>query len=374
MKSPTPRPDFTSALSTSESALTHPHLQLTTSRSWKFDGPVPHLQPPSPTPYALEYSRAMALLFKLGTARSLLRARDGPATLAGLRSTAVAPWAAIRQSSNLSADEFIKQVVKEKQENPQDGTDPSSSSTTHVDPGPTPTQSAKPKPSPSIKIKKIAVRFRTCRNVGVENSIEEPQRNEAGKQLVRARPAEPLARNFPVSDDEDSESGKGTAHQWNNRSLVRKIPDSLMRKFPISGKKNLSRPRIVVLRDLPPGTTAGDIIQALERAVDSNRLPYRAWRMADVQAEPRSGEDDEFSARLEFLHPDGARAVHDLVNIGHLQVRGVVPTSSLARNEATPKLSGDSGLGIKGSGQDRRRYFASPVKQKIVRRTPLIYN
>lgn len=323
----------------------------------------------------------MALLLRLGTPRSLSRPRDGPAALAGLRSSAVAPWAAIRESSSLSPDEFASKIVDESQESPQGKTDSSSHSSTHVDPNSTQTQSAEPRPPPSVSIKKVPVTFRKPRTVPVDRPSWEPPRNEATEQLVRrVRPADPLVQKIP-----DSLIRKFPASEKD--PLLRKISESLIRKFPVSGENYsnarqlgidkpsavFSRPRVVVLRNLPPETAGRDIIEALEKAVDSKRLPHRAWRVADVRVEPGSGDDKLSTARVIFLHPDGARAVHDLVSLGYFQVRGVAPTSSLLQTAATPKVSGDVALGAPGSNKDRREYFAS-VHRKIVRRTHLIYN
>jgi hypothetical protein len=271
--------------------------------------------------------------------------------------------------------------VEEFQESPQGKTDPSSSSSTHVDPDQTQTQSAELRPPPPVSIKKVPVTFRRHRTVPVDRPSWEPPSNETTEQLVRRiRPADPLVQKIP-----DSLIRKFPASKKD--PLVRKLSESLIRKFPVSGENysNLrqqgidkpsavfSRPRVVVLRNLPPETAGGDIIEALEKAVDSKRLPHRAWRVADVRVEPGSGNDKLSAASVIFLHPDGARAVHDLVGLGYFQVRGVAPTSSLLQTAATPKLSGDVALGVPGSKKDRREYFAS-VHRKVVRRTHLIYN
>ncbi|ROW08380.1 hypothetical protein VMCG_03096 [Cytospora schulzeri] len=275
----------------------------------------------------------------------------------------------------MSADEFVQQFLQESQENQKSDSDHPPSSSALDDPGSTPTQSAESQLSPSTEIRWIASTksFRKGEVDLTRNSIGKPEsKEEDSEELVRRiPPVEPPMRNgqakFPVpgplihkyivGQTKFSSKSRHDAVNWEEK------PSAIF-----------SRPRVVFLQELPPDTTGGDIIETLEKAADAGKLPQRAWRIAHLRFEPRFGNDKSAAAKVEFLHPQGARAVHELVKMGDFQVRGAMPTSSLIRGPATPKdAPGDSGLGARVSDQDRRDYFTSPARRPLVRRMHLVY-
>lgn len=287
--------------------------------------------------------------------------------------------------------------MKGSKENPQNKKEPSSSPhiQDHSGSSPTSTQAAGLESSPSMRITKIrphmsfrkhvvdvtsnsnpSIKIRRIRSrisfrkktVDLTlNAIEQPQR--------KADTVLELVRRFPE-----------IKHLEPKTEARHPVPEPLIRKYGVARKRGFvakggelppaifSRPHIVVLQQLPPETTGTDIVQALEEAVETNRMPHWARRLANVRVEPTFGDRKLTAARIEFLHPDGAEAVRSLVRNGLLQVRGVMPTASLLRDKANSKFTNDTGIGIMASRQERENYFISPIQRKIVRRTQLIYN
>lgn len=163
-----------------------------------------------------------------------------------------------------------------------------------------------------------------------------------------------LIRKYTIVDKKGSAAAKppAPAHTWSE------TPETVF-----------SRPRVVLLENLPPETQAGDIIQAISQATEASNISRRADRISDVRVLPRPGDEYGVAAEVEFLHPYGARGVHDLAKKGKILVRGAAPSASLIQATTAPKLSGDSGIGALRPAQDREEYFLSPSQRKIVRRT-----
>lgn len=327
----------------------------------------------------------MALLLRYGPARSLSRARDGPIALAGLRSPVTAPWSAIRKSSNISRDDFIEQAIRGSRENTQNEREPSSSPSTDDDSSTA--QTAVFGSSPSIKSRKKTKTFR-IRKLEVDPTsyprqrpqiqqpqIQEPRIQKASEGLVRKVSVDGLRVRKTDSKTRQSEYGL----------LIRKY--SLGNTKGSKGRRSaafarddepptvLSRPRIVVLQQLRSETTTGDIVKAIERAVDENRLPNKACRLAGVREEPRIGNEEPAAFRVEFLHPDGANALHYLVKKGHFQIGELIPTASLLQDEESLKYASDTGIGMMASREEREEYFASRLLGRAqISRTRLLYN
>lgn len=256
------------------------------------------------------------------------------------------------------------QVVGEKPKSLQHDTNPPPSSSKHNSPGSTPAKPVEANSPPSIVRKvKIDPAIRIAAFDPASTPTDRSQQQEAGTVL------DPLIRKFPYSKEGDlsdaplirkykvaAKPWKTAAERWDGK------PPAVF-----------SRPRIVHLQRLPPGTKTGDIIQAMANAAEEGKLSQRADRIADIRVIPRFGDDKFLAARIEFLHPDSARTVDTLVRQGHLQIRGENPVSSLIQSTAMPKLYSEFGLGAT-SDEDRRANFSRPDRARIVRRTPLIYN
>lgn len=323
----------------------------------------------------------MAFLFKSGTARSLSlsRLREGAAALhmAGSRSSAAAPWTAIRESSNLSRDDFIRQAIDDPKEAARRKKKRKQTKSTELE---------SPPPN-KVRMVQSVVSFRkydldkTFRKYGVNktsNSItpEERQKAYAERQLVKRVPTtgpdpsllkhipgypdpEPLIRKYNMGGDRYSWTRKGAAP--NGREDAPTIFT-----FP--------RPRTAVLEQLPPGTTCAEIVQALEDAVGADRLPHRVWRLENMRVDPALEGAESTTARVEFMHPTGAEALRFIVSKGQLQVRGVVPTVFLEGDAPSPQPTSETGIGIVASKQERQEHLGSHMQRKIARRTPLSYN
>ncbi|ROW13439.1 hypothetical protein VPNG_04409 [Cytospora leucostoma] len=273
-------------------------------------------------------------------------------------------------SSHVRTEDFIKEVVSGSNGSQQGENRPSLSSNKDS-PGSVPTTPAEAQPPPGTVRRLVANRAFRKIKVDMPGPPVEPQgqdtdetvdrRASLDKPLVYNTPlrfpgtaSHDLIRKYTIGDKKGTNAAKpsGPAHTWSE------TPETVF-----------SRPRIVVLQNLPLETQAGDIIQAINEATEAANISHQADRISDVRVLPRPEDEDVVVAEVEFLHPYGARSVHDLVEKGKILVRGAAPCASLIQAISTPKLSGDFGIGAVRPAQDREEYFASPSQRKIVRRT-----
>ncbi|KUI69652.1 hypothetical protein VM1G_05157 [Cytospora mali] len=280
-------------------------------------------------------------------------------------------------SSNISRDEFIQDVIGGGHETPQGEADPSPSSTT--DDGPvsaTPTQSADPEPLPRI-IKHASwspFRFRKIQSGQPPIFHETIQRPTISEQLGRLPLDEKMRNLSPVVDTERPPVYKRLIRRYSAPKRTTEEQEPPPYTAPEHPPSVFSRPRVLVLRRLAPETTGRDIIEALVEAADAGKLPRRASRLSDVRVMSRFGLQTAIAARLEFMHPEGAKNLHELVVRGGFRVRDTVPFASLIEAAAATREASDHAIGAASPGEDRREILSSFAKRKLVRRTPLSYD
>ncbi|KUI52912.1 hypothetical protein VP1G_00544 [Cytospora mali] len=270
-------------------------------------------------------------------------------------------------SSNISRDEFIQDVVGGGHATPQGEADPSSSSITYDGPGSaTPTQSADPEPSPRIRkhASWSAFRFRKIQ------SDQPMARLPTSKELLGILPLDEKMRDLsPVVDTERPPAYKPLIRRYSAPKRTAEEQEPPPYTAPEHPPSVFSRPRVLVLRKLAPETTGRDIIEALVEAADAGKLPRRASRLSDVRVMARFGLNTAIAARLEFMHPEGAKRLHELVARGGFKVRDTVPFASLVETAAAAKEASDHAIGAASPGEDRREILTSFAKRKLRNKT-----
>lgn len=274
----------------------------------------------------------------------------------GQASTAT-PSSAVRHSSNVSADEFVKQSLG-TQQGPQ-GSD------------------HEPKEAPSVVIRKYSKTFwkvptersfvikkysKSFTKVPTETSfvirkVAAPEERKSSGP-TRRRPLEvgrgEIPTRFPITKHDDRHPL--TVKSW-------RPPAQTWSKKPLDDS---SRQCALNLRGIPLETTTKDIILSINDAVTEHKRDYRATNIADIVIRSKPDSSEELDVTINFRHPDGAQIFRRLAVQGKFKVRGVVPG-----------LLGDDPQGeviAQLSKQDRREYLESQQFRGIVRRTHLIYN
>lgn len=250
------------------------------------------------------------------------------------------PTPAVRHSSNVSADEFVKQSVG-TQESPHRTDD----------------ETKKP---PSIKIKKVQKTFRKLSVPAL------PWTPSMEKRVA------PVSLGLPLAVRR-VEAAPRVIRKQIVRNTEWKMPAKTWPEKP----STVFGPRHALsLRGLPLATSTRDIILSIGDAVREHNVDFRSTSVSDIAIRPRSDSSEEVDAAVNFMHPNGAQIFHRLAAQGKFKVRGVVPEVSLTDFEdpsETPQPSNDAET-AQLSREDRREYLESTELRKIARRTNLIYN
>lgn len=255
---------------------------------------------------------------------------------------------AVRHSSYVSADEFVKEFI---------GTQQRSHKKDH--------ETKKPS-SPKL------------RRVKVNKLIQKVPAKSLSWLLIRDRAPPVSIAKKPPSED----GGVGAAPRLNityqdNRISTNPKPwNNPAQRWPEKPLSVFSRQRALNLHRLPFATTTQDIIRSIDNAVREKKVDFRSARIQDIVIRPRSDTPEEVDAVVDFLHPLGAQTIHKLAVQGKFKVQDVVPEASLRDNKdpsEMPQPSEDEVI-EQLSTQNRAEVFKSPEYRKVVRRTHLIYN
>ncbi|KAJ0109799.1 hypothetical protein J7T55_004349 [Diaporthe amygdali] len=247
-----------------------------------------------------------------------------------------APSTGVRHASNVSREEFTKEVIGTVIGPKKEKADTKKSLRRHPD----------AQAGSKVKVRRVQAPPHV-----------RPEKKK--KRKVPNRNYDLFIRKHFSRTEIDGKPGRVSAQMWPERPLA-----------------VFSRRRALNLLNLPAATTAKDIILSLENAAHEHKISQRSDRAADIKIKPRSDSSEAVDATVDFLHPDGAQAFHDLAVKGQLKVRGVVPEVSLddARDPSeVPRPSGERAIG-EVPDQDRAEFYSSPELRKIARRTTLIYN
>lgn len=260
----------------------------------------------------------------------------------GQVSTAM-PTSAVRHSSTISPDEFVKQSVGTRQK-PQTRDDETK------------------KPS-SIKIKKVTKTFRKL-------EAREPEVADWTPSMAKRAP--PVSLGLPI-EVRRVETAPRVIHKHLVRDTEWKTPAKAWPEKPLI----VFSPRSALnFRGLPRATTTKDIILSIGDAVREHAVDVRSSAVADIMIRPGSDSSEGVDAVVNFMHPNGARIFHRLAVDGKFKVQGVVPEVSLndfKDPSEIPQPSNDAET-AQLSREDRREYFESKELRKITRKTNLIYN
>ncbi|KKY35715.1 hypothetical protein UCDDA912_g04323 [Diaporthe ampelina] len=256
------------------------------------------------------------------------------------QASTTAQLTAVRHSSNITPDEFVKQSVgtQHGRLNQNDGT----------------------KNPSSLVIKKVQAKDLPWRTA-MEKRVAPRSLKIPPIKGVELAPSS-LVRSHKIRDTRYTKPWKLPAKTWQEKPL-----------------KVFSRPSALNLHRLPLAATIKDILLSIDNAVQEQKADKRSIHVSEIVIIPRSDSSEGVDAAVKFLHPSGARILRDLAAEGKLKVQGVVPEVSLSHFQdpsEIPQPSEDVGdVEIAQlSEQDRAEYFTAPELRKIARRTSLIYN
>ncbi|KAK7716222.1 hypothetical protein SLS64_003374 [Diaporthe eres] len=260
----------------------------------------------------------------------------------GLAST-TAPTSAVRHSSTISADEFVKLSVgtQQKPHRRDDAT----------------------KKSSSTGVRKVRQTFRKLKT-------REPEVADWTPSMEKRAP--PVSLGLPIGVRR-VEVAPRVIHKHLVRDTEWKTP---AKAWPEKPSIVFSPRSALNLRGLPRATTTKDIILSIDDAVREHKVDVRSCNVADIVIRPTSDSSEGVDAAVNFMHPNGARIFHRLAVDGKFQVQGVVPEVSLndfKDPSEIPQTSNDAET-AQLSREDRREYFESTELRKITRKTNLIYN
>ncbi|KAG6361460.1 hypothetical protein INS49_009687 [Diaporthe citri] len=253
------------------------------------------------------------------------------------------PTSAVRHSSNVSADEFVKQSVgtQQKPHRRDDGT----------------------KNPSSIEIRKVTRTFRKLKT-------REPEVADWTPSMEKRAP--PVSLGLPI-EVRRVEAAPRTIHKHIVRNTEWKTPAKAWSEKPSTV---FSSRCALNLRGLPRATTTRDIILSIGDAVREHEVDFRSTSVADIVIRPRSDSSEGVDAVVNFMHPNGARIFHRLAVQEKFKVQGLVPEASLTDFEDASEIPqpSDDAETAQLSREDRREYFESKELRKITRKTNLIYN